>query len=659
LKKFDSFQFVGDVYKLLGPLAPIISIMLSCIVLFLVNRIALGINYAESIVEVDGFLFYLPVGIRTDLIILCLSFILPVLIIFLLPERVVEKIKLFIVTYIVLICGIFFTMEVVSWPFLDEYRSRPNQLFFQYFTHPKEVLSMVWAKYSALIVIGLIALFYITKFTWRVVYYLFNSTSPWSYRKRIFVLPLVVVLMLIGGRSGIGEATPNPSISAFSNDYLTNQLALNASFSLGYSVYAANKSAIRSEDLFGRMESTELFDRVKRSMDVPEANFINSDIPTLHRQPPFIQRDKPLNLVFIVMEGFGADRVGILGGDKLTPNFDRLAKDGALFTDVHSIGTRTSRGLEALVAGYPPTTQASTVLRLDLAQRHFATIASVLKQQNYTTSFIYGGESNFDNMASFFLGNGFDEIIDNGDFEDPEFVGTWGVSDEDIFDKANDIFRKKQGKPFAAVLLTLSNHPPFDFPEDKIDLAEHPKASPRNSHKYSDFALGKFFEAAKKEEYYKNTLFVITADHPMSLKGKDLVPVLKFKIPALIIGPDIEPQIINTLASQLDLPTTALALLGVETTHPFIGRNLLNQESQLPGRSIMIYGSTLGYREENKVIVFQSHKPALSFELNDSGGLNPIESDSELTKNALANVLFPSVAYYKQLYRIEQQGHIN
>lgn len=650
LKKFDGFLFVGDAFKFLGPLAPIIVILVACLGLLLINRIALGINYIDLISGVEGYLFYLPVGMRTDLIILCMSFSIPILVLFLLPNNIVEKIKWLIIMYVVAICALFFVIEIISWPFLDEFRSRPNQLLFQYFTHPQEVFTMVWEQYAFAIIIALIASLIFIKLIWKSTTFLFNSSSHWPYYKKIIVLPLVVGLMLLGARSGIGEATPNPSISAFSNDYFTNQLALNGSYSLGYSIYAATKSGIRSEELFGSMDADELFVRVKNSMDVAADNYINPQLPTLHKQAPFFEREKPLNLVFIVLEGFGADRVGILGGDDLTPNFDQLSNEGALFTEVYSIGTRTSRGIEAIVAGYPPTTQSSTILRLDLSQQNFATIASVLKQQNYNASFIYGGEANFDNMATFFLGNGFDDIIDVDDFEDPEFKGTWGVSDEDTFKKANNYFRNQGESPFVSVVLTMSNHPPFDFPENKIELAEHPQESPRNSHKYSDYALGKFFEAAKKEDYYNNTLFVVTADHPMSVKGTGLLPVSKFKIPALFIGPGIEPQVISTIASQLDLPTTAFSVLGVETIHPFIGRNLLNKKD-LPGRSIMIYGSTLGYREENSVTVFQANKAPLSFIMNANGELIAAKNSDEQIKNALAAVLFPSVVYHQQLYR--------
>ena len=288
-------------------------------------------------------------------------------------------------------------------------------------------------------------------------------------------------------------------------------------------------------------------------------------------------------------------------------------------------------------------------MKMELAQRNFFTIASLLKDHNYQTSFIYGGEAHFDNMAAFFVGNGFDEIIDEKDFKNPDYYGTWGVSDEDTFNKANQKFRI-QKSPFLSVILTVSNHPPFDIPEDKIELYEQPAHTPNNSTKYSDFALGKFFELAKKEDYFDNTVFLITGDHPLLIRANSLVPVNKYKIPGLIIAPGLSPQRIDTLGSQIDLLPTALGLLGMETKHPMIGRNLL-KNSSTTNKQVSVYTHSIAFRTEDRVSVHQPKKPAKTFIIEDDGKFTPTSNDAEYTKDALAHILFPGVAYRQQIYR--------
>src|SRR5690606_16993618 len=134
-------------------------------------------------------------------------------------------------------------------------------------------------------------------------------------------------------------------------------------------------------------------------------------IPTLHYQMPSVKRTRPLNLVMIVEESLGAQYTGHLGGAGLTPCLDELSARAWTFPRAYATGTRSVRGLEAVVAGFPPTV-SDAALRLPDAQSRFFTLAQLLGQHGYRSRFIYGGESHFDNMKGFFLGNGFDDLYD-------------------------------------------------------------------------------------------------------------------------------------------------------------------------------------------------------------------------------------------------------
>ena len=168
--------------------------------------------------------------------------------------------------------------------------------------------------------------------------------------------------------------------------------------------------------------------------------------PSLHEQKASVRRDKPLNLVIILQESLGAQYVGSLGGRDLTPNIDRLGKEGWMFHRAYATGTRSVRGIEAVTAGFLPSV-ADAVVKLPRSQTGFFTLAQVLGKHGYQSRFVYGGEAHFDNMRAFFLGNGFNEVVDRPKFVNPVFEGSWGASDEDMFNQVDRLLRADGDKP--------------------------------------------------------------------------------------------------------------------------------------------------------------------------------------------------------------------
>ncbi len=265
--------------------------------------------------------------------------------------------------------------------------------------------------------------------------------------------------------------------------------------------------------------------------------------------------------------------------------------------------------------------------------------------------YLWVGDSKFDNMKAFFLTNGFQKIYDQKVFNNPVFEGTWGVSDEDLFRKANEVFKSHNDKPFFSLILTSSNHDPFEFPDGRIELYEQPKMSRHNVMKYADYSLGRFFEMAKKEKYYKNTVFLIIADHSTRLRGQDLIPIHKFHIPGIILGPGIEPVKYEKICSQIDMPSTLLDLIGVSAMLPFIGRPLLSLSENVPGRAIMQYGEVNAYMVGNNVIVNRPKMEPSQYIYQNERLVQSI-LDPELANTALAFALLPGHLYYNRLYRL-------
>lgn len=390
-------------------------------------------------------------------------------------------------------------------------------------------------------------------------------------------------------------------------------------------------------------------------MNVKPDEFTNDSIPLLHIQKSESTLTKPYNIVIILEESLGAEYVGSLGGLPLTPEFDKLTKEGTLFTDIYSTGTRSVRGIEAVVTGFIPSPSES-VVKLNNSQSDFYTIASLLKQEGYDTSFIYGGKANFDNMGSFFNGNGFDKIIDEDDFDSDKsaFHGTWGWSDEDVMAKANNYYKSLGDKPFVSLVFSSSNHEPFEYPEGRIKPYDKQKNTVNNAMKYADYSIGQFFKSAKKEAYYKNTIFLVIADHNTRTYGKHLVPIHKFHIPALIIGPSVpKGEKYNKLCSQIDIQPTLLSKIGMDVKTPMAGRNLFNLPDSIEGRAMMQFNDINAFRLGNDVVIMQPNKTPLQFHVEKDTVFTPKKLNEDLAKDALAHVISAYYLYNKGKYRLK------
>lgn len=231
------------------------------------------------------------------------------------------------------------------------------------------------------------------------------------------------------------------------------------------------------------------------------------------------------------------------------------------------------------------------------------------------------------------------------------------MSDEDLFDKANETFSQlhSEGKPFFSLVFSSSNHDPFEFPDGKIELYEQPKQTRNNAAKYADYAIGHFFELAKKSNYWNDTIFLIIADHDSRATGDDLVPIRHFHIPALLLGNHIEPKRDNRLVSQLDMPATLLSVAGISSENPMMGYDLTQNVE--PNRAIMQYDATQAVmKANNDVIVMRPNTPIESFTYDKANEkLIPKAVDEEEKKDALAQALLPSYLYKHQLYRLPKE----
>lgn len=366
--------------------------------------------------------------------------------------------------------------------------------------------------------------------------------------------------------------------------------------------------------------------------------------PVINKQPEIHK-----NVVLITVESLSADFMKTYGNEKnITPFLDELASESLLFSNLYATGNRTVRGLEALTLCIPPTAGESVVKRLDNKNK-FST-ASVFKSKGYQVKYLYGGDAFFDNMHDFFTGNGY-TVVDKKSFSKEEitFSNVWGVCDEDMAHKAIRVMNDeaKSGKPFFNHWMTVSNHRPFTYPENKIDIPSDFK-SREGGVKYTDYALRQFFTEAAKQPWFKKTVFVIVADHCASSSGKTELPLEKYRIPAMIYAPGfVKPKKYTELMSQIDIMPTVFGLLNFTYNSKFYGQDVFKPDYS-PRAFIATY-QDLGLIKDNVLTVISPVKKIRQFELvpQKSDWDIAVRYDEKPIRKIRKDLVIKTVAYYE------------
>jgi phosphoglycerol transferase MdoB-like AlkP superfamily enzyme len=643
-------------------LKPLFIAIIPMLALLSLSRMALIIWQSERIADTGGVGYIMLQGLRFDLLALAFLFLVPATLLPLICsfEKTIQPGLKALKFYFLLLVALLAFMEFATPNFIAQFDTRPNILFVEYLKHPKEILSMLIKAVPGQLIFAALS-------TGLIIYLMNKLITPVFARTRqgfILTAPLFSIMMLticiLLGRSTLDHRPVNPSTVAFSSDPMVNTLPYSSAYSVLYAVYEKVRYETGSEKPYGSMSESQILSEVRDSSGLGVDLFLDPTIPTLHRQQinSAFAITKPRNLVIILEESLGADYVGSLGGLDITPNLDRLSKQGIWFDHLYATGTRSVRGIEAVVTGFPPTPMRS-VVKLGGSQHNFFTLAQLLSTKDYATSFIYGGEAHFDNMKRFFSNNGFETIIDENDYQNAKYFGSWGASDEDLFDKANEVFTQLNdtGKPFFSLVFTSSNHSPFDFPDDRIELYEEPKNTVANAVKYADFALGEYIQKARESAYWKDTVFLIIADHSDRVYGPELVPIEKFRIPALILNADSKPRTVSRVSSQIDMLPTLLSMIGLEADHPALGIDMTRPDlDQIPARAIMQYGSTQAYMEDQQVVILQKDLPPQQFIYQHDKLIDAVSNDQGLQRRALAHALWPMEAYKKNSYRLPSKS---
>ena len=369
------------------------------------------------------------------------------------------------------------------------------------------------------------------------------------------------------------------------------------------------------------------------------------------------------NVVLISVESLSAEYMAAYGNTEgITPFLDSLAQKSIFLTNLYATGNRTVRGLEALTLCVPPTPGESIVKRKDNKDKF--TTGSVFKSKGYSVKYLYGGYSYFDNMKDFFAGNGYD-IIDRDNFtpEEITFANIWGVSDEDMARKAIKEMnaQAKTGKPFFNHWMTVSNHRPFTYPEGRIDIPGTAK-SRQGGVKYTDYALKLFFELAKKESWFKDTVFVIVADHCASSAGRTELPLDRYRIPCLIYADFLEAKRVDTLASQIDVMPTVMGLLNFSYESKFLGQDIFSGFYFNPRAYIATYRE-LGYLTSETLSIIKPLREQIQYkivpEAEQPKGELPIFYQQLKVAQPDGKLMKECISAYETTYFLLKNGGLN
>lgn len=585
-------------------LFPVLISFLLALFIFNISRIVLCLWHFDE--SKNDLLTIFGYGVRYDLSILCLLFA-PLVLIIVFLSKINHLTSLFnktVAIYSSLILALITFLEVATVPFMNEYGVRPNQIFLEYLIYPKEVFNMMLSGHKLDSLIGILSFVLSFLLFYKIFLKITKSYEQCSIKRLAFEFVIVLILFPLLVRGSLTHKPLNPSNAAFCESQTANSIPVNSSFNLFYSAKHLGENTVKKSEIYSFATQDDVIESLQY---LSNANFIKDDkmCPILQEIEPSVKVSKKKNVVVILMESFGAQYVKSLGGLDLAPNIDKLSNESWFFTNMMATGHRSVRGIEAVSASNLPSPLPS-IVKLQSKEK-IATLFSIFEKIGYKTSFIYGGESHFDNMRTYFFNNGADTIIEQKDYKSPLFTASWGVSDEDLFAKANDYFslEYKNNTPFCSLIFTSSFHDPFDIPEGKVDISNI-KSYDVKRHmavKYADYALGKFFEKAKKEPYYKDTIFVVIADHDSRAKNYSHFPLSNFHIPALIIDSDIKPKKDNRLVSQIDILPTILSLSGISGKVPLAGQDLT--KDNIVQRAPIIYYYTYAYlsKERNNSVI--------------------------------------------------------
>jgi len=534
----------------------------------------------------------------------------------------------------------------VEYYFFEEFNSRFNFVAVDYLAYPTEVADNVWQSYHVALVLTLVILLTgtVLLFLRRPARKAWQIATP-PLRRLAFVAGFAVIL------AGATWAV-SPALAKISEDRALNEITLNGYYSFFMAVLGKDAPY---EGLYATRPQPAVMARLQRLLGmeksvVPASFTAGSTLRKIDNPGP----SRRLNVVVVLEESLGSELVGTLHPrpESLTPSFDAMTAEGTLLTHAFSTGNRTVRAIEATTSSLPPL-PGESIVRRDNSVGLF-TLPSLLASQGYQTMFVYGGRALFDGMGTYLRHNGVNRLVDQSSYPAGTFTTAWGVCDEAIFTKALQVMDEvhAQGKPFYSLVLSVSNHRPFTFPQDHIK-AEGRFHRRENVVRYADWSLGQFMAQAKSHAFYRDTLFVLMGDHGARVYGASEIPLPSYEVPILFIGPGVPAGTrLETLASSLDVPPTILGILGLDYDSKFFGHDVLRAPPE-QGRALMTHGSEIALMRGGRMAVLGLKESATLYEVD---AVKDEIAKAKTVDPSGQELIEDAIAYYNAADRLYRSG---
>lgn len=434
-----------------------------------------------------------------------------------------------------------------------------------------------------------------------------------------FAILLAGGILFIPIRGGVTTSTANVGMVYFSQNQFLNHSAINPCFSLIASLSKQQDFASQF-DFYPEEKRKALFDTLIQAQD---SLCPGDSIPT---EPVKLLTTTRPNILIIIMESFTANAIEAVGGEPgITPNLNRLSKEGVLFTNLYANSFRTDRGLVSVLNGYlaQPTT---SIMKYPVKSQTLPSIAKSLNKEGYTADMLYGGDINFTNMQSYFYSSGYSKITADRDFPLSSRLSKWGANDDITFSHLYEDIKQRpvDGKPWLSTFLTLSSHEPFEVPFHHL---EHPYL---NSVAFTDSCIGNFIDTFKELPAWKNTVVIFVSDHGYRYpENMQEYGPLRFHIPMLWLGGAIaEPKVIDTYANQTDLAATLLNQMGLPTDEFSFSKDILNP--CVPHYAFYTFNNGFGFIDESGVSVYDNEGNKILVEEPESGNETRLEKGKVL-----------------------------
>ena len=584
--------------KLIRKIPPYIHLILKLILFYVIVFFCCRLFFYFFNLPKDNaerFLNYLNafiMGVRFDLIIVAFLLTLPALILFLqqffLKESraVIRILKI----YLIITSALVFFIDCADVPYFSQFGSHINKSVMVWKMSPGYALKLIFSSFyywgfSLLFLFFFVFYVAFVKVIFReylIEYGKYEKGSPTKIILNFLILGFILFAFARGRLAS--KSTMHEGMAIVSQNAFVNQIALNPNFTL---IKSLSKKPANTDYLKNIQNDLKICSTVFNENYFPENGILKAPIRST---TPTDSLNK-LNIIVVLMESLNMSKMGYYGNKNLSPYLTKLAKESVFFDRFFSSGIHTFNGLFSTASGFP-NIYTEQGLR-NYTRQPFTTLANLLKPYGYRSYFCTTHDAVFDNMEGFFKLNGYDHIISETDFSISESIGVTGVPDHLLYKKIIEkINTEEKDHSFVMYVMTGTDHGPWKIPND-IPYKPNGNNAQENASMYADWSVGQFIEEAKKEDWYKNTVFVFLGDHGQIMHDPYEMPITYHHIPFIVHCPKkLKSEVNHHLGYQPDIVKTLSSLLNLKYLNFSFGENIFVKQ-----RSFVFFSADdkLGY----------------------------------------------------------------